>query len=163
MDSESLDHQGSPSIPSLESVYFCCLQSKSLDQPDGKSCTLTHSVPPPGCFSQSQTYPTCAWGRTQLCPRSPSSAPDGLWLWGCRDPETGRGSVLGYRVHRGMWEVLTSPCRALTVAPSLRCGLSGGRGASLRSEAAAVHTQGPAEQCLTPRPPPTLHTQRGGT
>ena len=62
-----------------------------------------------------------------------------------------------------MWEVLISPCSALTVDPSLRCGLSGSRGASLRSETPAVYAQGPAEQCLTPRPPPTLHTRRGGT
>lgn len=35
--------------------------------------------------------------------------------------------------------------QALTVAPSLRWGLSGGRGAALRSEAPAVYTQGPPD------------------
>ena len=129
------------------------MQPKSLDQPDGKSCSLTRPVPPPGCFSQSHTYPSCAWGGTQLCPWSPSPALDGLWLWGCRDPEAGRvhGDVGGTDLslqgpHRGpqpqMWALRGQG--SLTQVRDSRCVCPGPSGAVPDSSTTShlAHTEG---------------------
>ena len=116
------------------------------------------SVPPPGCFSESHAHPSCAWGGTQLCAWAPSPALDGLWLWGFRDPEAGRGGVRGYRVPRGVWRYWRLPAGPHR-GPQPQMGALGGQGSRTQVRGSRCVHPGPTR--LLARLPPCAYRGEG--